>query len=91
MMIICRRYFVSIALLFCVVATNHCLADPAIKVSLRSQAKDPANDDDAYRYDQREEVWDAGETAVIVCDMWDSHHCYRTKSGASCRRAGSRT
>ena len=24
-----------------------------------------------------EQVWDASETAVIVCDMWDSHHCYR--------------
>lgn len=26
---------------------------------------------------QREEVWDASKTAIIVCDMWDSHHCYR--------------
>lgn len=23
----------------------------------------------------REEQWQPGETAVIVCDMWDSHHC----------------
>jgi len=21
--------------------------------------------------------WDADRTAIIVCDMWDSHHCYR--------------
>lgn len=24
---------------------------------------------------EREESWDAGETAVIVCDVWDLHHC----------------
>lgn len=23
----------------------------------------------------REEVWSAGETAFIVCDVWDKHHC----------------
>jgi nicotinamidase-related amidase/type 1 glutamine amidotransferase len=22
------------------------------------------------------ESWDASQTAVIVCDMWDAHHCY---------------
>ncbi len=24
----------------------------------------------------RVEKWVPSETAVIVCDMWDSHHCY---------------
>lgn len=24
---------------------------------------------------QRNEIWDARQTAVIVCDMWDLHHC----------------
>ena len=47
------------------------------KVSLRSQSKDSSKADTAYRPVVREQVWDAGETAVIVCDMWDSHHCYR--------------
>ncbi len=23
----------------------------------------------------REELWQPAETAVIICDMWDSHHC----------------
>lgn len=25
----------------------------------------------------RDEAWKAEETAIIVCDMWDSHHCHR--------------
>jgi nicotinamidase-related amidase/type 1 glutamine amidotransferase len=29
----------------------------------------------AYVVVERPETWNAGETAVIVCDMWDSHHC----------------
>jgi nicotinamidase-related amidase len=26
----------------------------------------------------RTERWNPGQTAVIVCDMWDSHHCYNS-------------
>lgn len=25
----------------------------------------------------RNETWQAEQTAIIVCDMWDSHHCHR--------------
>ncbi len=25
----------------------------------------------------RDEAWAPEQTAIIVCDMWDSHHCYR--------------
>ena len=28
-----------------------------------------------YAIDHRLESWPAKETAVIVCDMWDAHHC----------------
>ena len=24
---------------------------------------------------ERDEAWSAGETAIIVCDVWDRHHC----------------
>ncbi len=30
---------------------------------------------DGFRRLVREEDWDATETAVIVCDVWDLHHC----------------
>src|SRR5688500_19093270 len=24
---------------------------------------------------EKQEAWQPGQTAIIVCDMWDSHHC----------------
>ena len=33
--------------------------------------------------EQVPQTWDAGATAVIVCDMWDAHHCLNaTRRGA---------
>jgi nicotinamidase-related amidase len=76
MMTCCRHFSIGIAVA-CVVAST-CFADQAaIKVSLRSQTKDASQQEDVYRQVVREEVWPAEQTAVIVCDMWDSHHCYR--------------
>jgi nicotinamidase-related amidase len=48
---------------------------PALKLTLRSRvvsAKDP----EKFEVVTREEQWQPQKTAIIVCDMWDSHHCY---------------
>src|SRR6476660_1864602 len=29
----------------------------------------------AYGVKESEEKWSPNETAIIVCDMWDAHHC----------------
>jgi nicotinamidase-related amidase len=31
--------------------------------------------DGAYAVRTQEEAWKPNETAIIVCDMWDAHHC----------------
>ncbi len=65
-----------------------CIADPAVmKVSLRQQVAVPSDASHpdtvpsdtgpVFRPVVRNEVWQSAETAVIVCDMWDAHHCYR--------------
>ena len=41
-------------------------------VTLRTRSTD---ENDWLRLEDRQESWSPGETAVIVCDMWDSHHC----------------
>ncbi len=48
-------------------------AEP-LKLQLRYQTPTSAN---SNRFHQlvRDEQWDPKSTAVIVCDMWDSHHC----------------
>jgi nicotinamidase-related amidase len=47
-----------------------------LNISLRDRVPSAANPE---RYDVREraERWDPAKTAIIVCDMWDLHHCKR--------------
>jgi sugar lactone lactonase YvrE/nicotinamidase-related amidase len=49
-------------------------AQDSLNVSLRLQQK---ADSETSRYvvESRDESWQASETAIIVCDTWDLHHC----------------
>ncbi len=45
---------------------------------LRLRHQDPvAEGVPRYHRSEQAEAWDPETTAVIVCDMWDSHHCFR--------------
>jgi nicotinamidase-related amidase len=57
------------------VVADQCWAADSLKLTLQSQT--PVADSDAFQIQQRVEVWQNSQTAVIVCDMWDNHHCYR--------------
>ncbi len=46
----------------------------ALNLVLRTQVK-IEDENNNYHVHQRSEAWDPQRTAVIVCDMWDSHHC----------------
>lgn len=48
--------------------------DGKISVRLRSRVEDPKIPG-AYALVETPESWSPSETAVIVCDMWDLHHC----------------
>ena len=51
-------------------------ADRVFEVSLRRQQ--PGAEDRAFwRTIESPAAWKASETAVIVCDVWDLHHCRR--------------
>ena len=43
-----------------------------IQLELRDRVKE--SDDFIVRL--RDQEWDPNNTAVLICDMWDSHHCY---------------
>lgn len=49
-------------------------ADP-VKLHLRSRTETAAGTG-RYHTLIRDEEWDPAKTAVIVCDVWDYHHCY---------------
>ncbi|MDC0936975.1 isochorismatase family protein [Pirellulales bacterium] len=53
------------------IAPTH--AAPAdVDLALRSRQ---ADDEGWVRIVHEDQTWNAHETAVIVCDMWDAHHC----------------
>jgi nicotinamidase-related amidase len=62
----------GIALFFSVAVSSLHAEDPLI-VSLRSRALRPGTD--TYEIRTTRQSWKPSETAVIVCDMWDRHHC----------------
>jgi type 1 glutamine amidotransferase/nicotinamidase-related amidase len=63
-------------------AANHSDAEDAVKPAehsslnllLRSRVPGP-KDSGAYRIVEKKATWDPTRSAVIVCDMWDLHHC----------------
>jgi len=45
-----------------------------LKLDLRYQ-QETSKDSGRYHRLQRPENWDPAQTAIIVCDVWDYHHC----------------
>ncbi|MBW3542194.1 MAG: cysteine hydrolase family protein [Planctomycetes bacterium] len=45
-----------------------------LKLRLRSRVEVPAQSGQ-WRENVREVEWEVAETAIIICDMWDSHYC----------------
>ena len=56
-----------------------CSSAAETPLNLRLQSQEPAAEDasDEFKVVTRAEQWSPDKTAVIVCDMWDSHHCFR--------------
>jgi type 1 glutamine amidotransferase/nicotinamidase-related amidase len=48
--------------------------DGSLKLQLRSRVE-TTEESGRFHTVTRPETWDAGQTAIIVCDMWDYHHC----------------
>ena len=70
----------TLALLALFVAPQIYAAEFQLKLRSREEtAKNPGR----FHTVLRSESWKPSETAVIVCDMWDFHHCLNaTKRGA---------
>lgn len=70
-----KHLYCSIVSILIVGASIAQADEPSLKLKLRSLV--PAKDD-ASKYERvfREETWNPSKTAIIVCDMWDTHHCF---------------
>ena len=52
------------------------LADDANPIVVHLRDRKPAkNNEEQFNTRQRVEQWKPSQTAVIICDMWDTHHC----------------
>ena len=45
-----------------------------LMITLRSQSES-ADDGGEFQVRERDEKWNPKETAIIICDVWDLHHC----------------
>ncbi len=64
-------YLIGTALLLFVAGSFASAQDKELALTLRSRAEDNG----AYKMTTKQEAWPAKKTAIIVCDMWDAHHC----------------
>jgi len=69
-----RRHFVRLALcsLLALATSLSSAADLKITTQRRSESKPGSSE---FTVTQRPELWVPKHTAIIVCDMWDLHHC----------------
>lgn len=70
--------------LFAVLPAIAALAAEAEEIPLQlRQRRETSAKSGRFHLDFRNETWKAEQTAVIVCDMWDLHHCLNaTRRGA---------
>lgn len=66
-----KLQFGSLALIMIVAVSSAALAADIV-VHKQSRV---SNGDGPWTLKQAEEKWSPAETAIIVCDMWDAHHC----------------
>ena len=50
---------------------------PLVPITLRSRVKQP---DNTFRVKLEATQWDARQTAIVICDMWDGHYCRASES-----------
>jgi nicotinamidase-related amidase len=58
---------------FVAVATTLSLASASAEITVQKRAR--VEQDGSFVVKETAETWQPGQTAIIVCDMWDSHHC----------------
>ena len=64
-----KRYRVTLALFGFIFGSSFAFgADPVVRLNLQSRMN-------AGQLETKSAQWNSSETAVIVCDMWDLHHC----------------
>ncbi|MEO9592001.1 hypothetical protein [Rhodopirellula bahusiensis] len=67
------KSFALVALFIGVLLGRCAVAQSGLELKLQSQSKTDAGD---FVIQNDEVTWDPTQTAIIVCDVWDYHHCF---------------
>ena len=54
-----------------------------LKLNLRRRIETSAGSGRYHTLTEHDVAWDARQTAIVVCDMWDAHHCLNAVRRAS--------
>src|SRR5438552_202255 len=65
------RLLPTAAAVFLLLPAAGMTGEKELSLTLRSRS----DDNGAFRVVTKEQQWPAHKTAIIVCDMWDAHHC----------------
>jgi len=68
------RTSIILSIISVLLGTAHTIHSEEIRLTLRDQVE-TSKDSGRFHRLTREELWKPSETAVIVCDVWDYHHC----------------
>ena len=71
-----RRFLLLLPLFLCAILPTIDAGEK--KLNLKLQYRSEVKTDKGDRYEVRIKIgdWEPAKTAIIVCDMWDTHHCY---------------
>jgi len=68
-----RRILIPLAVILFIACNSHNSTEAILQLHTRYRIKNP--DTEVWDVVEKSENWNASETAVIICDMWDRHWC----------------
>src|SRR5947208_11079654 len=71
-----RRCILLAVPLLCALLSIAQAGETDLALKLRSLKRVKSDDKVTYEFLNVKEKWNPKQSAVIVCDMWDTHHCY---------------
>jgi nicotinamidase-related amidase/type 1 glutamine amidotransferase len=68
------HYLTCLSTVLLMVASNHAVANEVLHLNLRTRAQ-VAPGMNQYRETLETATWQADQTAIVICDMWNDHYC----------------
>jgi nicotinamidase-related amidase len=71
-----RRFLLLLPFCLCAILPTVEAGEKQLELNLRKRVAEKTATGESYKVVQQSEKWSPKQTSIIVCDMWDTHHCY---------------